>query len=166
MSFLEKFKVNLFEQISFMGIAVVLFIFYFLAGIKIINILVVPGIITFLTYKLIKNKLLKKYILLKTGDKDNTDEIEKKASEEAKNLSYKMGFVIYLFYIEFSFLGLPKIIFLPFPFNTFIIFYVFFIFLITYLKLKKIKEYEVYICTYLFILFCIPIVNKILEIIR
>ncbi len=166
MNFLEKLKLNLFEQVSFMGIAVVLFVFYFFIGVKVINILVVPGLITFITYKLVKGKLLKKYSAIKTESEDNSDEIEKMSSEEAKNISYKMGFFIYIFYVEFYFLGLPKIKFLPFPFNNFIIFYFFFILLITYLKLKKIKEYEIYIYTYLFILFCIPIINKILEIIR
>ena len=165
MNFLEKLKLNLFEQVSFMGIAVVLFVFYFFIGVKVINILVVPGVITFTTYNLIKKKLLKKYSLTAT-EEDSKEKIELSVSEEAKNISYKMGFFIYLFYIEFYFLGLPKIVFLPFPFNNFIIFYVFFILLITYLKLKKIKEYEIYIYTYLFILFCIPIINKILEIIK
>lgn len=167
MNFLEKLKLNLFEQISFVGIIAVLFTFYFLLGVKVINILIIPGIITFVAYTMLKKKFLAN--IHKNSPEESEESLKEKESsalEKVKKLSYKIGVFIYLFYIEFYFLGLPEIEFLPFPFNNFIVFYILFMLLILVLKFKKIKDYEIYIYTYLSILFCIPIINEILEFIK
>ena len=140
----NKTKNFLINQIIFIVILLGLILLYFLLNIKIINLVLVPLLISFLSYNLLLTKV---------------------KEEEANKLIYPITFLIFLFYLESYFLGLPKFDFLPFPFNNFLIYYLIFIFFIQYIKSKKHEYYKFFIYVSLVTLFIIPILNNLIKVI-
>lgn len=166
MEFLKKSKFFLFEQISWIGIIIFILLIGRFLNINIINIIIVPTLINFILYFLLKNKIT--IIKLKEVDinDENYDskynEKEKESNELTKKYFYKYFIFIYIFYAEFVLLGFPDIVLLSILFAGFIIF-------IAYLKSKK-SEYYNYINYYLYaffiLLFAIPIISEILKFIN
>lgn len=165
MKFLKDLKINLLEQLFFIFAFIIFIIIYYFLNIKAINIVIIPGLITYFSYKILKEKFSSK-LYLENEKTLNGEDIEKFAVNNAKKFIYKIGFFIYLFYIEFYFLGLPKLDFLPTPFNNILFLYIAFLIFYQYLKYKKIKIYNIYIYCFLIFIFFIPIMNKILELIN
>lgn len=112
----QKTKDFFINQIIFIIILLILVLLYFLLNIKIINLILIPLVISFFTYNIL---------------------ITKTEKEKANKLIYPITFLIFIFYLESYFLGLPKFDFLPFPFNNFLIYYLVFIFLFNTLNLKN-----------------------------
>ncbi len=140
MKFFDKAKITFYNQLLFLIIFVGLILAYRLFNSKVINIFFIPTGITFITYRLLISKIGK---------------------EKANVLIYKIWIFIYVYYIEFFFLGLPKFDFLPFPFNSFFIYYFIFLSFIYYLKKKKNENINFFIYLSLGIIFIIPILNHI-----
>lgn len=140
----QKTKDFLINQIIFIIILLILVLLYFLLNIKIINLILIPLVISFFTYNIL---------------------ITKTEKEKANKLIYPITFLIFIFYLESYFLGLPKFDFLPFPFNNFLIYYLAFIFFIQYIKSKKHEYYKFFIYISLATLFIIPILNNLIKII-
>ena len=143
MNFFNKAKINFYNQILFLIIFIILIILYRIFNSKVINIFFIPTGISFITYRLL---------------------ISKVGKEKANILIYKICFFIYLFYIEFFFLGLPKFDFLPFPFNNFFVYYFIFASFIYYLKKEKSKNINFFVFLFLGIIFVIPILNYTINI--
>ena len=165
MVFFNKLKSTLYEQIFFIFAFIIFMVVYYFLNVKALNVVVIPGFITYFSYKILKDKFSLKF------EKENTtntkeEDIEKLATDKAKMFTYKIGFFIYIFYIEFYFLGLPKLDFLPVPFDNMLFWYVIFLVFYQYLKYKKIKIYNIYIYCFLIFIFFIPIINKILELLN
>ncbi len=139
----QKTKDFLINQIIFIIILLILVLLYFLLNIKIINLILIPLVISFFTYNIL---------------------ITKTEKEKANKLIYPITFLIFIFYLESYFLGLPKFDFLPFPFNNFLIYYLAFIFFIQYIKSKKHEYYKFFIYISLATLFIIPILNNLIKV--
>ena len=162
MNFFIKSKFFIIEQIFWIGLILLFFIFS--KNIDILSIIFIPTIISYILFTLIKNKIyatkLKNIEKLKNDDDTNSnikEKLENESSIESKKIFYKYFIFIYLFYIEFYFIGFPNIILSS-------IFFSFFILLIAYLKNKKNKDIHYYLFIFFIIIFLIPIIEKIAKI--
>lgn len=166
MEFLKKSKFFIFEQISWIGLIILVLLIGNFLNIQLINILIIPTLINFILYFLLKNKFIS--IKLKEIDIDDENynskyiEKENESKEMAKKYFYKYFIFVYIFYTEFLLLGFPNIVLSSILFSAFIIF-------IAYLKSKK-SEYYNYINYYLYaffiLLFAVPIIEEILKFIN
>lgn len=166
MEFLKKSKFFIFEQISWIGLIILVLLIGNFLNIQLINILIIPTLINFILYFLLKNKFIS--IKLKEIDIDDENynskyiEKENESKEMAKKYFYKYFIFVYIFYAEFLLLGFPNIVLSSILFSAFIIF-------IAYLKSKK-SEYYNYINYYLYaffiLLFAVPIIEEILKFIN
>lgn len=156
---LKKGKLFFYEQTSLIGIFLLMIFIGKILNFKILNLIIIPGIISLFSYFLLKTKLIDiEKEKLSTKNEENIKEIYIRSSEKAKKLIYKYFILIYLYYIEFNLLGFPNIFLLTF-------FIIVFSFILTYLKAKK-NKYDIYknkfIYAFFIILFFIPIINKII----
>lgn len=166
MEFFKKSKFFIFEQISWIGLIILVLLIGNFLNIQLINILIIPTLINFILYFLLKNKFIS--IKLKEIDIDDENynskyvEKENESKEMAKKYFYKYFIFVYIFYAEFLLLGFPNIVLSSILFSAFIIF-------IAYLKSKK-SEYYNYINYYLYaffiLLFAVPIIEEILKFIN
>lgn len=165
MKLLMKAKTTLLEQILLIGIIIIFFFVYYFLNIKAINMLIIPGLITYIAYRLLTEKFISSYSnSIENISEADKEKIKKKSIIKAKKIIYKLGIIIYIFYLEFYLIGLPTLDFIPSPFNNVLFFYIIFLLFFQYLKMKKKPIYEIYIYSFLIIIFFIPIINKLLEI--
>lgn len=166
MNKIKKGKLFFYEQTTLIGFFFLFILIGKLLDLKILNFIIIPGIISFLAYNLLKTKLVnievEKLSIENEKYSEKIEEISFKSSEKAKKLIYKYFIFIYLYYIEFNLLGFPNIFLLTF-------FIVVFSFILTYIKVKN-SKYELYknkvLYGFFIILFLIPIINKIIHYIR
>lgn len=163
---LKKGKIFFYEQSSLIGIFILIILLGRLLNLKILNFIVVPAIISFLAYHLLKIKLvnieIEKLNIKEENYNEKIEEINNIYSEKAKKIIYKYFINIYIFYIEYSILEIPNIFLLGFLIVTFIL-------ILTYFKTKKTKYYKyknTFIYGFFTILFFIPIINKIVKFIN
>lgn len=159
----QRGKLFFYEQSFLIAIFFFMIVLGNILNIKLLNLFLIPGIISFFTYWALKNKLVN-IETSKLDEKDDNykekiEKIEIACSENAKKIIYKYFIFIYIFYAEFSILGFPNIVLLVCLVSFFSLF-------LTYIKVKK-SEYYIYKNTFIYgffiILFFIPIINKIVE---
>ena len=163
MNKLQKGKLFFYEQSFLIAIFFSMIVLGNILNIRILNLILIPGIISIFAYWLLKNKLINietsKLNEKEENYKEKLEEINTNSSLKAKKIIYKYFIFIYIFYIEFNTLGFPNIILLICLLSSFSLF-------LSYIKIKKTEYYiykNIFIYGFFIILFFIPIINKIIK---